>query len=288
MATNAPVRPGTATTVPAYVVFPAQVTGVRRLSPNLVRITFGGAELAGMTSGGLDQRSKLLFPLPGQDAPRLPEEDPTIRAVRAMPRRLRPVPRTYTIRAYRPESHEFDIDFVVHGDTGPGSAFAQRARLGDRIGVLGPNAHCEHIDRAGGVEYDLGMLGRHTLIVGDETALPAIGSILETLPAGVRATALVEIPEAADAQSLVTSAELDIHWLPRCELGRRRGTALLEELRSMPLPSDDVYAWVSGEASMVKAARRHLVDDRGLDRRAVTFMGYWRPGTTEDPQNDRG
>lgn len=286
--TNAPVRPGAAPTASAYAVFPAHVTGVCRLSPSLTRITVGGAELAGMTSGGLDQRIKLLFPLPDQDGPCLPQEEPTIRAVRAMPRQLRPVPRTYTVRAYRPERHEFDIDVVLHGDTGPGSVFAGRARVGDRIGVLGPNVHCAYADRVNGVEYNLELLGQHTLIAGDETALPAIGSILETLPAGVCATALVEIPEAADAQSVATSAELDIHWLPRRELRRRRGVALLTELRSLPLPSGDVYAWVSGEASMVKAARRHLVDERGLDRSAVTFMGYWRPGMTEDPPADRG
>lgn len=283
MTTNAPVRPRGGTTVPAFTVFSVRVSGVRRLGAHLVRITFGGAELAGMGSGGLDQRIKLLFALPDQDGPCLPEDERTLRAVRAMPRHLRPVVRTYTIRAYRPERHEFDVDFVLHGDAGPGSAFAAHARIGDRIGVVGPNAGYEHTDhdRHSGVEYKLRLLRDHTLIVGDETALPAIGSILETLPAHVRATVLVEIPESADVQVLTTSAALDLRWLPRRELGTRRGRAVLDAVVSTPLPTG-VYAWACGESGMVKAVRRHLVDERGLDRSAVTFMGYWRPGATED------
>lgn len=287
MTTNTPLRPAT-DAVPAFKVFAAHVVRVRRLSPHLTRITFGGAELAGMTGGGLDQRIKVLFPLPHQDAPHLPEEERTFRGVRELPLQQRPVSRTYTIRAHRPARAEFDVDFVLHGATGPASAFAERARPGDRVGILGPNAEYDHAERFGGVEYRLDLLGGRTLIVGDETALPAIGSILETLPTGTRATVLVELPEAADAPSLDVGADVELLWLPRRELDAARGVAPLEAVRSRTWSDAGLYAWVSGESNMVKAVRRELVDGCGLERTMVTFMGYWRHGRTEDAPAEQG
>ncbi|MBA8824614.1 NADPH-dependent ferric siderophore reductase [Saccharopolyspora lacisalsi] len=260
---------------------------MRRLSPHLVRITFGGPELAGMASGGLDQRIKVLLPLAEQEAPCLPEEDRTFRGVRELPEERRPLARTYTIRAHRPARAEFDVDFVLHGATGPASAFAERARPGDQVGIVGPNAEYDHAERFSGVEYRMDLLGGHALIVGDETALPAIGSILETLPAGTRATTFVELPEAADIPSLDVAADVRFRWLPRGEFAAARGDSVLEEIRSQAWFDAGLYAWVCGEASMVKAVRRQLLDS-GLDAARVTFMGYWREGGAEGEPAGQG
>src|SRR5919201_774261 len=158
-----------------FRLFRASVRDVARLSPNLTRITFGGAELTGMTDGGLDQRIKLLFPRRGQARPCLPD-DRDYRSVRALSEHVRPIMRTYTLRAHRAEHAEFDEDFVLHGTNGPGSAFACRARPGDEIGVGAPNRDYPQPARLPGVEYDLARLREDTLIIGDETALPAIGA----------------------------------------------------------------------------------------------------------------
>ncbi len=286
MTSSAPVRT-TTEPVPAFKVFAARVVRVRRLSPHLARITFGGPELAGMTSGGLDQRIKVLLPQAGQEAPCLPEEDRTFRGVRELSEERRPLARTYTIRAHRPERAEFDVDFVLHGATGPASAFAERALPGDRVGIVGPNAEYDHAERFGGVEYRMDLLAGRTLIVGDETALPAIGSILEALPAGTRATAVVELPEAADIPTLDVAADVRFRWLPRGESAAARGDSVLGEIRSRNWFDAGLYAWVCGESSMVKGVRRQLLAG-GLDAARVTFMGYWREGGAEGEPTEQG
>lgn len=289
---------GTAELAPAFTLLRTEVTAVARLSPRLVRVTFGGPELANMTSGGLDQRIKLVLPLPGQGSEALPGQDcaalsggeRSYQALRALPERVRPRLRSYTVRAHRPDRAEFDVDFVLHGDAGPGSSFANHAQVGDQLAVYVPNAHHPFSQR-GGVEYRLDRLREDTVVIGDETALPAIGSILEALPAGVRAQVLVEIPDLADAQILDTRAELDLCWLPRG--GRAPGAALMEGLRRTHLTAVDPYVWLAGESDLVKAVRRHLVHERGVEKKAITFMGYWREGRTGDvprgpaPDRDR-
>lgn len=245
------------------------------LSPSLTRITFGGAELAGMTSGGLDQRIKLLFPHAGRTRPCLPE-DRAYPAVREMRNDVRPVMRTYTLRAHRPERAEVDVDFVLHGAGGPGSAFACHARPGDEIAIGAPGAQSPHPVRVG-VEYDLTRLGRDTLIIGDETALPAIGSIVETLPRGVRALVYAEVPHPGDALAFTTSAEVGARWFAHHGRVRARRHRLLEAIRSVPL-DDHCYVWVAGESGMVRAVRRMLVRRRAFPVERITFMGYWKLG----------
>lgn len=282
------------TTVPASIrpaparasfrLFRAQVLATRRLGQHHVRVTFGGADLQGMTSGGLDQRVKLLIPLPGQHAPCLPP-DFEYRSVRSMPEHIRPKLRTYTLRAHRAASAEADIDFVLHGDTGPGAAFARRAQPGDQVCLYAPDAAYPHTARLTGVEYRMDQVRDRALIVGDETALPAIASITEALPADVHAKICIEAPWTADTcwagetPEFATVANLDLTWVQR---GPVPGAALLDALRSSELRGHGWYAWIAGEASLVRAARRHLVRERGLQRNAVTFMGYWRRGVTED------
>lgn len=276
MTLSAAVDAPASTSLLSYKVFAGQVTGTRRLSPHMIRITFGGAELAGMTSGGLDQRIKLLLPRAGQVAPELPSGELSLQVVRQLPESMRPIVRTYTIRSLRADSHELDVDFVLHSHAGPGSAFAAAAQVGDRVGIVGPNADYPHGKPLAGVEYNVDRLHTHTLLVGDETALPAIGSILETLPSHVHAKVLLEIPSHQDRQRLISAANVDLTWLARDEHSAARGELILDALASAPLADPALYAWVCGEAGVVKAVRRHLINDRGMDRSAVSFMGYWR------------
>ncbi|MGP4018948.1 siderophore-interacting protein [Saccharopolyspora sp. 5N708] len=277
-----PPRPDLTEASP-FRLFRIEVAEVWRLSRHLVRITFTGPELSAMTSGGLDQRVKMIFPLPEQSEPVVPSGTRPYQALRELPPEIRPKLRSYTVRAHRPERGEFDVDFVLHGDIGPASAFAGRAKPGDRLVVYAPNAECP-ASRRSGVEFRLDALRGSALLVGDETALPAIGGILTALPVGVRAAVYVEIPDASDAQHLASAADVEVHWLPRGD--RRPGAVLLPAIRAASLLGGDRYAWLAGESAMVTSVRRHLLDERGFDRAAVTFMGYWRYGRSEDEPRD--
>jgi NADPH-dependent ferric siderophore reductase len=262
-------------TVP-FAFFAAHVVRTERISPALLRVTFGGDQLTGFASGGRDQSCSLFLPHPGQQSPVVPVEEGEgwFKAWRALPEQVRAVMRSYTVRAARPELAEVDVDFVLHGDTGPASCWAGRAAEGDRVLLIGPT-----------VADNSSVLFRPptgtdwVLLTADETALPAAAAILEWLPAGTRALAFLEVPGGEDRLELATAADLDVHWLPR---GAARPGVVLDALRAADLPEGTPYAWVAGEAAAVRSVRRHLVGERGFDRRTVTFTGYWRLGASEE------
>ncbi|MFE4591314.1 siderophore-interacting protein [Streptomyces laurentii] len=261
--------------------FSLQVDRTRRLGPSLVRVTFTGEESKSFRSGGRDQSLSLFLPHPGQDAPVLPPLDtPDLYAVlgawRALPHDERAVMRSYTVRAQRtaPDgTAEIDIDFAVHEDGGPACRWAEAARPGERVVVLGP-AVAENT----GVRFRLPADADSVLLWGDETALPAVAGILERLPAGLPARVFLEVPHPDDRLELETAADATVTWLVRAENAPSAVAAVAAE----ELPGAAPYVWIAGESGSVKALRRHVVRDRGLDRHRVTFVGYWRRGLSED------
>lgn len=121
------------------------------------------------------------------------------------------------------------------------------------------------------------------VVWGDETAVPAASAIVEALPAGTRARVWLEVPHADDIQHLATEADAEITWLGRDERGTEGSPAALDALRAAPLPpAERPYVWIAGESGCVKELRRHFVRERGIDRRRVTFVGYWRRGASEE------
>ncbi|MEV6615696.1 siderophore-interacting protein [Streptomyces sp. NPDC051051] len=252
--------------------FALHVVRTRRLGPSLVRVSFAGEDLRHFFSDGWDQSLSLFLPHPGQDAPAVPVElgDGWWQGWRELPDDVRAVMRSYTLRELRRDPDEIDVDFVLHTPAGPASAWAGRARAGDRVLLLGPAvADNRAIRFRPPDDTDL------VLLWGDETALPAIASILASLPAGQRVRAWLEVRDARTARHLATAADAEISWLTA-------GTCL-DALRAAPLPSAGrPYAWIAGESGSVKALRRHFVRERGIDRRRVTFVGYWRQGMTEE------
>lgn len=235
------------------------VTRIQRLTPTMLRISLGGPSLATFEDDGPDQRFKLLLPRPGQPRPVLPDgAENWYVQWQQMPDDVRPILRTYTIRRYRRADCEIDVDFVLHGDSGPASAWAGRAQLGDRAGVYGAFA-----------DYDPPPDAEWQLLVGDHTALPAVAAILERteLPANT----YLEVGHPHDRIELAG----DVTWLD--------DGALLEAIRTASLPEGIGYAWVAGESAVVQAIRRHLVNDRGMPRDAITFTGYWRRDGSIDP-----
>lgn len=267
--------------VPAYRMFDVTVREARVLTPHLRRVTFTGADLDLFGDTCLDQRVKVVLPLPGTGEPfaHLPRGTDWYAEWRRLPEPRRNPFRTYTARAVRPAAAEVDLDFVAHGDGGPASRWASRARPGDPAVLVGPDARGD--SARVGVEWRPGA-AREVLLAGDETAVPAICSIVESLPAGMTGQAFLEVPTAADRLAVRAPAGLEVHWLPRAQ--GAHGLLLREAVRELTWirPADGTaYAWLAGEASAVRALRRHLVRERGWDRRQVTFMGYWRAGHPE-------
>ncbi|MFC6012283.1 siderophore-interacting protein [Nocardia lasii] len=254
-----------------------RVLRVIPLTPRMIRVTFVGDPPFPLIDAGPDQCTKVLFP-PGPDQPvTLPPRETTdteitwYRRYLAMPDELRPPMRTYTIRAQRPELNELDIDFVLHpGHAGPGSDWAATAAPGDEVGLLYP-AH---------VLYCPPPEAQWQLLIGDETALPAIAAIIERLPTDTPVHAFIEVTDSADHLRFADANTTHIEWVHRGN--RPRGEAVLAALRTAHLPEGPPYAWISGEADLVKHTRRHLITDRGIDKRTITFTGYWRQGTTEE------
>ncbi|MGC5307924.1 siderophore-interacting protein [Micromonospora zamorensis] len=261
-----------------YRFFAAHVVRARRVGASLVRVTFGGADLVDFAGGGRDQSVSLFLPHPGQDAPVVPTEqgEDWFGVWRALPADVRAVMRSYTIREHRPADTEVDIDFVSHGDTGPASRWAALAGPGDRVLLLGPNVSDNRSVCFRPPEgTDL------VLLAADETALPATEGILAWLPAGTRVRAWIEVPDAADITNLPTAADVEIKWIVRGSTPPG-SDLLVSAIRAARLPAGTPYAWIAGESGVVRTLRRHLVGERGFDRRRVTFGGYWRCGLSEE------
>ncbi|MET7452473.1 siderophore-interacting protein [Streptomyces sp. NPDC005574] len=283
--------------------FSLQVTGTRRLGPSLVRVTFAGPDLLAFHSHGHDQSLSLFLPHPGQSEPAVPYElgDGWWQAWRELPDGVRAVMRSYTLRALRRDAcgntAEIDVDFVLHGvepgsavQAGPASRWAARAAAGDRVVMLGPAvADNRAIRFRPPQDTDLVVLW------GDETALPAVSAIVASLPAGTRARVWLEVRDAGDIQDLATEADAEITWLVRQGHGgdgspgspdspsAPGSPAALQAIRGARLPpAEHPYVWIAGESGCVKALRRHFVRERGIDRRRVTFVGYWRQGLSEE------
>ncbi|MCL7429961.1 siderophore-interacting protein [Streptomyces sp. YS415] len=266
--------------------FSLRVVRTRRLGPSLVRVTFGGEELRDFHSDGRDQSLSLFLPHPGQDAPAVPVElgDGWWQGWRDLPEDVRAVMRSYTLRELRREPDEIDIDFVLHEPAGPASGWAARAAAGDRVLLIGPAvADNRAIRFRPPADTDLMVLW------GDETAVPAVCAIVESLPAGTRARVWLEVRHFGDIQEPVTEADAEITWLVRQDQGAEGSPMALDALRDAQLPpAEHPYVWIAGESGCVKALRRHFVGERGIDRRRVTFVGYWRRGLTEEQLRELG
>ncbi|MGX1030395.1 siderophore-interacting protein [Streptomyces sp. SAI-097] len=275
--------------------FSLQVVRTRRLGPSLARVTFAGPDLSAFQSDGLDQSLSLFLPHPGQTEPAVPVEldEGWWQGWRELPDHVRAVMRSYTLRALRRDGDghtaEVDIDFVLHGvapgsgiDAGPAARWAADAAPGDRVLLLGPAVADNRAIRFRPPE-DTDLV----VIWGDETAVPAACAIVEALPAGTRARVWLEVPHADDVQHLSTAADSEVTWLVRDSDGGP-GTALAT-LRAAQLPAaEHPYVWIAGESGCVKELRRHFVGERGIDRRRVTFVGYWRRGLTEEQLREQG
>ncbi|MFJ3233149.1 siderophore-interacting protein [Streptomyces sp. NPDC086787] len=243
----------------------AQVVRTERLTPHMQRVVLGGAGLADFSADTCtDHYVKLLF---GAEGVTYPEPYDLQRIREEFPREQWPVTRTYTVRNWDAETRELTLDFVVHGDEGLAGPWALRARPGDTLHFIGP-----------GGAYAPDASADWHLLVGDESALPAIVRSLEALPKGSKAVAFVEVADAREEQKI--DCDVDVVWLHRGD--RRYGEALVEAVRALDFPEGRVQAFVHGEAGFVKELRRMLRVERQIPREDLSISGYWRLGHNED------
>ncbi|MGH3388305.1 MAG: siderophore-interacting protein [Actinomadura sp.] len=244
-----------------------RVRRVERITPHMIRVVIGGAELTGFAAGEYtDQYVKVLFPPPGVTYPR-PFDLEAVR--RDLPREQWPRLRSYTVRFWDPDALELTIDFVHHGDEGIAGPWAARVRPGEEVMFLGPSG--AYAPRA---EADWHLLA------GDESALPAIAAALERLPAGAPARVFVEVTGPQEEQPLSTPGDAEIVWLHRRD--GRVGDLLVSAVRDLAFPPGEVHAFVHGEAGFVRELRRHLRIERQVPLDRLSISGYWRLGNDDE------
>ncbi len=240
----------------------ATVTQSERITPGMARITLTHPSFAEFPSAAYDDHMKLFFapagtelvmPQPGPNGLDWPEGAP------------RPEGRDYTPRRFDKARAEVVIDFVLHGD-GPAASWAAAAKPGDTVGVGGPRGSFV-------VRDDLD----YYVLIGDETALPAIGRRIEELPAGKPVVALIEVADEAEQQSFSTKAAAQVTWLPRSA----GGPTLLEAAKAITLPAGTGYIFIAGEAAASAAIREHFVTERGHPTDYIKAASYWRRGEAD-------
>ncbi|MFF3869104.1 siderophore-interacting protein [Micromonospora sp. NPDC001898] len=245
----------------------ARVLRTERPTPHLVRLVLGGEELTGLPVGEYtDHYVKLVFPPPGVTYPE-PVDLAAIR--RDLPSQQWPRLRAYTLRAWDPLAGELTIDIVHHGDVGVGGPWAAGLRPGDPVSFTGP-----------GGAYAPSPDADWHLLVGDESALPAIAAALARLPLDAPAKVFVEVAEAADEQPLPSPGAVELTWLHRGD--RPVGEALVAAVTALDFPPGDVHAFVHGEATFVRELRRLLRVEHAVPRERLSISGYWRRGMDDE------
>lgn len=236
------------------------VKKVIQLTPNMIRLVFEG-DLSGIEAGCEGANCKIFLPEPDQDRASFDAQ------LEAGPR---PTVRTYTVRAYRPEAGELDIDFVAHGDNGPASRFAEHAKPGDFLGFAGPSAV-----KIAAFEADW------YLFAADMAALPVAAANLEKLPPDAKGVAIFEVQEEGDRQDVRAPDGMDIHWLIHPNPNQR--SARQEDLiRNLDWPAGRIQTCIAGESGVIKSLRAFLHQEKALPREDTYISGYWKIGLVED------
>jgi NADPH-dependent ferric siderophore reductase len=255
--------------------FVTSVAAVEDVHAHLRQITFRGGDLATFTPLGPDTFLYLLLPPPGRTDLTI-DQSFTWSRYDAMPESERPVGAYYTVRRWRPEQQEMDVLCVLHGDTGPASAWAARAEPGDPVALWGPRT-----------AYEPPPDTDWYLLVADETGLPAVAAIIESLPEGTPVRVVAEADGPAERQELPDAPGVEVTWLYR--EGAPAGTItdrVAEAVRALSWPDGTPYVWGGGESRAMTAVRRHVRREVGLPRERVSLVAYWRHAAHADDPDD--
>lgn len=219
-----------------------EVVETEQMSPAMQRITLTAPELDGFSYA------------PGQDVMLLVAAEGT-----------KPIRRRYTIRALDRAALTLTLNIVLHGQ-GPGERWLRSARAGDRIEGIGPRGK---ITTSPTADWHLFM--------GDESAMPAIIAMTESLPPDTDATLVIEVPDPDDEQEITAGARTRVSWLHR--LGARAGepALLAREAAEVELPRGAGHVYLFGEATVVLRLREILAT-RGVPADQVSPKAYWGRG----------
>lgn len=253
-------------------VYSATVAAAGRITPHMVRVTVQGDNIRRLPQHGFDQWFRLFLPRAAGavDFSAVPRRFDMAGYLRymALPGASRPPFRNYTVRELRSDSGELDIDFVSHGDAGIAGPWAAQAHPGEQVAL---------IDQGRG--FDPHGDASAILLVGDESALPAIAGILRDSSRTTSGTAIIEIPDEADRQDIDTPPGVEVRWLSRRGTGRDPGETALAEavtlLASRGLNPEGLQVYAAGERRLAVGVRRSAVS-AGVERSRITFTGYWR------------
>jgi NADPH-dependent ferric siderophore reductase len=232
------------------------VLNVLRISPHFARITLGGAQLDGFVSASFDDHFKLMLPAKGQAlvlpafGPNGPEWPSDM---------VRPIMRDFTPRFHDPIKRELDVEFALHGE-GPAADWAAQAAKGQSVGVGGPRGSFIIP-----VDYDWHVL------IGDETALPAISRRLEELPRGAIVFAVLLVADPADRRVFHTHADLTEQWVHDTD-------DLITAVRRLAVPEGEGFGWAAGEAKTVASVRQVLCETHGMQKDHLRTAAYWKRG----------
>jgi NADPH-dependent ferric siderophore reductase len=246
------------------------VVSVEPIGPRLTSVRFGGEALVGFPSPVPTAHIKVFFPDEAGELA-LPTLGPD---GLVFPEGRRPVLRTYTPRHYDPAANTLEVQFVLHGE-GPASTWAEGAKPGDRAAIGGP-----------GGRFVFDETVRHWWIAGDESAIPAVGTLLEALPTGVTAEVHLEVAGSEDEVPLPVPAGATVTWHHRRDPAGW-GAELAAIAREAALV-EGTQVWAACEASAVRGLRRYFLTERGWPREALTTRGYWRLGESNHPDGDYG
>ncbi|MEH2921504.1 siderophore-interacting protein [Samsonia erythrinae] len=242
-----------------------QVKRIHDLSPHLRCMTFHHDALRDYPAERYGAHIKLFLPQAGQQKPILPvigERGPIWPAGEA-----RPIVRTYSVRALRPEEAELDMVFALHDHAGPAVTFARQAKPGDWVGLSQP-----------GGPYPMLPPAATYYLAGDPSSLPAIAALLEHLPAETQGHAVIRVDSHADKLDIVTPPRFQLHWIVG---GTDVTDALLHRFQTLPA-ADGAFYWLAGEDRIVVQLRRHVRRERGCERNQVYAVPYWREGLNEE------
>ncbi len=215
------------------------------ITPQMIRLVLTGEDLADLESLAPDDHVKLFFDLGGE----------------------KPETRDYTPRAFDREARTLTLDFAVH-EAGPATRWAVGAKIGDVLTVAGPRGSAV-----------LAPVFDWLLLIGDETALPALGRWVEEAPAGLRVVSLGLVTGAAEEQRLISAADHEAHWLHRADPADP--APALKAAAELSLPEGRGFVWIAAEAGVARALRTHFLDERGHPREALKAAGYWIKGQAD-------
>ncbi|MCQ9616039.1 siderophore-interacting protein [Paenalcaligenes niemegkensis] len=243
------------------------VKRISDLNPSMRRITLTGDDLAGFYSAAFDDHVKLMVPDVIGEKPNVPAVGPT--GLVFDESKAKPAMRDYTPRRYDPVTNELDIDFVLHHE-GPATDWASHAEPGHFVGIGGPRG-----------SFIIPTAFDWHLLIGDETAIPAIGRRLEELPATTKAIVVIQTKTEDAKIELASQCQLETYWVREIEAGLDSASALESAVRKLRLPEGEGYVWAGAEYSDVQAVRQYLTQELGIDKSRIRASSYWRKPTAE-------